>query len=193
MHESCKEVPCSRLLLAPALSVEAAAVHVPASTCPAAPCPDFPYPDFPPPLLARPAQVLWEPGSSRRSSRSQLGSEGGAACEAPTPTYVSTLWGPTCDSADYITKDVVLPRLGLGDWLLFPRCGAYTIAGACDFNGILMTQPRKFFVFSDSAVDADAEASDEDCLSDLSEEEEEGALYSDSEDEGEEAVAEEAC
>ena len=40
--------------------------------------------------------------------------------------------------------------------------GAYTVAGACDFNGIGMTHPNKFYVFSASAADEeladDAEA-----------------------------------
>ena len=52
-----------------------------------------------------------------------------------TATYPSTLWGPTCDSADVLYKDHMLPQLRNGDWLLFPNAGAYTHAGACDFNG----------------------------------------------------------
>jgi ornithine decarboxylase len=50
-------------------------------------------------------------------------------------SYPSTLWGPTCDSADVLYKDHMLPQLRNGDWLLFPNAGAYTHAGACDFNG----------------------------------------------------------
>lgn len=72
---------------------------------------------------------------------------------AQPPLFKSTLWGPTCDSADCVYKDHVLPELRNGDWLLFPNAGAYTVAGACDFNGIEFTAPRKFYVFSDSAVD----------------------------------------
>jgi hypothetical protein len=75
-------------------------------------------------------------------------------------TFESTLWGPTCDSADYVYKDVQLPELRNGDWLMFANSGAYTVAGACDFNGIAMTQPNKFFIFSAQAVD-DLEESDE--------------------------------
>ncbi len=67
--------------------------------------------------------------------------------------FKSTLWGPTCDSADCVYKDHVLPELRNGDWLLFPNAGAYTVAGACDFNGIEFTAPKKFYVYSDSAVD----------------------------------------
>lgn len=77
----------------------------------------------------------------------------------PSPTdestlYPSTLWGPTCDSADCVYKDHMLPQLRNGDWLLFPNAGAYTVAGACDFNGIEFTTPNKFYIFSDSPVDA---------------------------------------
>ena len=67
--------------------------------------------------------------------------------------YTSTVWGPTCDSADCVYKDVKLPVLRNGDWLMFNNAGAYTVAGACDFNGIEFTTPKKFYVVSDCAVD----------------------------------------
>ncbi len=70
-----------------------------------------------------------------------------------TTVYKSTLWGPTCDSADCVYKDHELPELRNGDWLMFPNAGAYTVAGACDFNGIEFTHPNKFYVYSDFAVD----------------------------------------
>lgn len=57
------------------------------------------------------------------------------------------------------------------------------VAGACDFNGIAMTNPTKFFVFSGQAVD-DAEESEE---SDVEEEE------SEEESEEEECGPEAAC
>lgn len=78
-----------------------------------------------------------------------------------TATFESTLWGPTCDSADYVYKNLQLPELRNGDWLMFCNVGAYTVAGACDFNGIAMTSPAKFYVFSEQAVD-DVEDSEED-------------------------------
>ncbi|KXZ55818.1 hypothetical protein GPECTOR_2g1369 [Gonium pectorale] len=92
-----------------------------------------------------------------------------------TRTYTSTLWGPTCDSADVVYKDVELPALRNGDWLQWPNAGAYTVAGACDFNGIEFTHPCKVgsvvvtliasvittvfariqvYVWSDSVIDA---------------------------------------
>jgi len=70
-----------------------------------------------------------------------------------TSTFKSTIWGPTCDSADCVYKDHVLPELRNGDWLAFPNAGAYTVAGACDFNGIEFTHPNKYYVFTDSAID----------------------------------------
>eukprot|EP00798_Chlamydomonas_sp_ICE-L_P008081 gene8080-1323_t len=76
-------------------------------------------------------------------------------------SYPSTLWGPTCDSADVIYKDQLIPQLRNGDWLMFPNAGAYTVAGACDFNGIEATRPNMFYVYSDSAVDASGEEFDE--------------------------------
>lgn len=64
--------------------------------------------------------------------------EGAGVKEGEGVQFKSTLWGPTCDSADYVYKDILLPALRTGDWLMFPDAGAYTVAGACDFNGIAM-------------------------------------------------------
>jgi ornithine decarboxylase len=73
--------------------------------------------------------------------------------EIDETVYPSTIWGPTCDSADVLYKDVQMPHLRNGDWLMWERAGAYTWAGACDFNGIEFTKPRRFYILSDSAVD----------------------------------------
>lgn len=64
----------------------------------------------------------------------------------PAAAAESVLWGPTCDSADLVRDGVRLPRMRVGDWLAFPDCGAYTAAGACDFNGILSTRTRRFYI-----------------------------------------------
>jgi ornithine decarboxylase len=85
-----------------------------------------------------------------------------AVDEAAAATVTSTVWGPTCDSADCVYKDVQLPVLRNGDWLMFNNAGAYTVAGACDFNGIAMTSPAKLYVFSDSAVDPDESSESDD-------------------------------
>ncbi|KAG5190941.1 hypothetical protein JKP88DRAFT_251889 [Tribonema minus] len=57
---------------------------------------------------------------------------------------VSSVSGPGCDSLDVIVlRDVLLPQLRVGDWMLFPYFGAYTIAGATNFNGI---QVRRAYI-----------------------------------------------
>jgi ornithine decarboxylase len=53
-----------------------------------------------------------------------LAEGGGPEAPGVAPTFSSTLWGPTCDSADFIYKGVQLPELRTGDWLLFPDTGA---------------------------------------------------------------------
>jgi ornithine decarboxylase len=46
-----------------------------------------------------------------------------------------TLFGRTCDSLDVIAKSDSMEELQVGDWLRFPRMGAYTRATASEFNG----------------------------------------------------------
>jgi ornithine decarboxylase len=54
----------------------------------------------------------------------------------------SVVWGSTCDSADLVMEDAQLPKnLRIGDFLMFEDFGAYTLAGACNFNGINYTDP----------------------------------------------------
>ena len=47
----------------------------------------------------------------------------------------ATLAGPTCDSADVIAREVLLPELAVGDLVLSPAMGAYTAVTATRFNG----------------------------------------------------------
>jgi ornithine decarboxylase len=49
-----------------------------------------------------------------------------------------TLFGRTCDSLDMIAKSDHMEELEIGDWLWFPRMGAYTQATASEFNGFPM-------------------------------------------------------
>lgn len=52
-----------------------------------------------------------------------------------SPTRVS-IWGPTCDGLDCISKGIVLnydPHVG--DWIYFSNIGAYTSAASTSFNG----------------------------------------------------------
>lgn len=60
----------------------------------------------------------------------------------------STVFGPTCDGLDTVLRDVLLPRLQNGDWLLFPSMGAYTVSAGSNFNGMNMTDPGVFYVNS---------------------------------------------
>jgi ornithine decarboxylase len=50
-------------------------------------------------------------------------------------SFNCSIWGPTCDSIDLISKDYSLPEMNIGDWLGFSHMGAYTIAAASNFNG----------------------------------------------------------
>jgi ornithine decarboxylase len=43
---------------------------------------------------------------------------------------------PTCDSVDRLEDHENLPELSLGDVIVIPEIGAYSIATACHFNGI---------------------------------------------------------
>ncbi|KAL4436858.1 hypothetical protein ABPG75_003997 [Micractinium tetrahymenae] len=54
--------------------------------------------------------------------------------------FPTTLFGPTCDGLDTVCRDVPMPRLRNGDFVLFPKFGAYTAAGAVAFNGIAVDQ-----------------------------------------------------
>jgi len=45
-------------------------------------------------------------------------------------------------------QDYLLPELRNDDWLVFPRMGAYTLAGASKFNGINAVDVPTFYVAS---------------------------------------------
>jgi len=53
-------------------------------------------------------------------------------------THLTTLWGPTCDSMDCIKRDVYLPEMFIGEWIMFRDMGAYTLCAASNFNGFKM-------------------------------------------------------
>lgn len=72
--------------------------------------------------------------------------------EEDNTLYSSTVFGPTCDSMDVISRSVLLPKLKIGDWLYFQNMGAYTCAAASSFNGFspskkvyVCSVPPKFF------------------------------------------------
>jgi ornithine decarboxylase len=76
------------------------------------------------------------------------GGEGEGGEATPPTTHASTLYGPTCDSADIVARGVPLPRLGVGDFLMCPRASAYSIAGASNFNGFQATKAGAAYVYS---------------------------------------------
>jgi len=56
--------------------------------------------------------------------------------EPDAPEFMSTIFGPTCDSMDVITKRVMMPELSVGEWMYFTNFGSYTTASASGgFNG----------------------------------------------------------
>ncbi len=46
-----------------------------------------------------------------------------------------TIAGPSCDSFDIVQRDVLLPEPHVGDLVLIPSAGAYTVSYASEFNG----------------------------------------------------------
>ena len=85
-------------------------------------------------------------GEEENSSNKRGGEEGSGQVER---AYSSTLFGPTCDGLDTVLKDVPLPKLDIGDWIVFPMMGAYTISASSDFNGIKASDPAIFYVVSE--------------------------------------------
>lgn len=54
---------------------------------------------------------------------------------ASNEKFLSNVWGPTCDSYDIVLKDVQLPELHLGDWMVWEDMGAYSLSICSTFNG----------------------------------------------------------
>ena len=93
--------------------------------------------------------------------------EGATEKEKDQNLFASTIFGPTCDSIDVISRSVLLPKLKIGDWLYFQNMGAYTMAAASSFNGFTPTE--KMYVcsvmpehFEDLIAGPDAEPSEDD-------------------------------
>jgi ornithine decarboxylase len=53
--------------------------------------------------------------------------------------YKSKIFGPTCDSIDLITEEIMLPELAIGEWVYVENFGAYTTASSSSFNGFITT------------------------------------------------------
>jgi ornithine decarboxylase len=56
------------------------------------------------------------------------------------------IFGSTCDGGDIITKEVKVPlNTGVGDWIIWPRMGAYTSAATTCFNGMAFNERMKIY------------------------------------------------
>ena len=53
--------------------------------------------------------------------------------------FKSKIFGPTCDSIDLITNEIMLPELTIGEWVYVENFGAYTTAASSSFNGFITT------------------------------------------------------
>lgn len=62
------------------------------------------------------------------------------------PTYLTTVFGPTCDSLDCIIKCTPLPELVEGDIIYYESMGAYCLCAGSTFNG--MDLPRVVYTYS---------------------------------------------
>lgn len=67
------------------------------------------------------------------------------------PQLNTILWGPTCDAMDCIKRNILFPEMKIGDWIVFPCMGAYTVAAASGFNGFPV--PTLKYVIDGSSYD----------------------------------------
>jgi ornithine decarboxylase len=49
---------------------------------------------------------------------------------------------------DTICRETPMPRLRNGDFVMFPKFGAYTVAGAVNFNGFDVTGAKIYYVYT---------------------------------------------
>lgn len=57
------------------------------------------------------------------------------------PLVKSSIWGPTCDGLDCVLKEIYMSEIDIGTFIAFRNMGAYTIAGAVEFNGLPLARP----------------------------------------------------
>ncbi|KAF5296582.1 hypothetical protein FQR65_LT10235 [Abscondita terminalis] len=60
--------------------------------------------------------------------------------------YFSTFWGPTCDPIDKVCDKLMLPKMNVGDWVMFDNIGDYSIVLITKFNGFGAT--RTYFTIN---------------------------------------------
>lgn len=63
-------------------------------------------------------------------------------------TYISTVFGPTCDSLDTVVTGYQLPEISVGDWLVFENMGAYSTAAGSNFNGFSMSDIKTYVAYT---------------------------------------------
>lgn len=61
--------------------------------------------------------------------------------------YTSTLYGPTCENADIITRSAELPEMEVGEWCYVEDFGAYTQSLGVDFNTFEPPECRFVFMY----------------------------------------------
>ncbi|XP_077139031.1 ornithine decarboxylase-like [Ranitomeya variabilis] len=64
--------------------------------------------------------------------------------------FPSKLWGPCCTDYDLIIEEVNLPELEMGEWIIFPNKGAYSISNATTFNGFQI--PAVYYTMSEDKL-----------------------------------------
>jgi len=68
-------------------------------------------------------------------------------------TFPSTVFGPTCDGIDVIHEQTQMPELSVGDWMVFPAMGAYTLSAGSNFNGFVCADVETYYVCSPADAD----------------------------------------
>ena len=67
--------------------------------------------------------------------------------DAKGPLEPMTIFGSTCDGGDVIAKQALLPSsISVGNWIVWPRMGAYTSAATTRFNGIEFDKRLKIYL-----------------------------------------------
>lgn len=75
------------------------------------------------------------------------------ADKAQEKAVPSTFVGPSCDSIDVVARDLLAPKLEIGDRIMVPNIGAYSTSAATSFNGF---PPADTIVYEDNiAVSSD--------------------------------------
>ena len=67
---------------------------------------------------------------------------------APGPWVPRTVFGSTCDGADVIAKEILVPEgTSENHWIVWENMGAYTSAACTRFNGIPFDQRKKIYLY----------------------------------------------